>query len=69
MSSINKLAWNTQIVDPETGLPTPFFLMLWQTIADRKFDSLKDIQLPTNPADGATLTLTYNAEKKKWIGS
>lgn len=69
MSAINKIAWNTQLVNPDTGFPTPFFLMLWQTVADRKFDSLKDIELPANPVDGAVLTLTYDAEKKKWIGS
>lgn len=67
--NINKLAWNNQIVDPETGLPTPFFLMLWQSIADRSFGTLSDIELPANPANGATLTLTYNAAKKKWIGT
>lgn len=65
MKPIEKLAWNTQIVDPATGNPTPFFILVWQTLLSR----IDLIQFPDNPADGATLTLTYSADKKKWIGS
>lgn len=65
MKPIDKLAWNTQIVDPETGTPNQFFILAWQTLLSK----VNLIDFPDNPADGATLTLTYNAEKKKWIDS
>lgn len=65
MKKIDKLSWNTQIIDPSTGAPTAFFVLLWQTLLEK----VELISFPDNPVDGATLTLTYNADTKKWIGS
>lgn len=65
MRAIDKLAWNTQIVDPETGTPNQFFILAWQTLLSK----INEIELPVAPTDGDVLVLTYSAEKKKWIGS
>ena len=65
MKPLDKLSWNTQIINTETGMPNDFFILLWQTLLSK----VESIDLPENPSDGAVLTLTYSEAQRKWIGS
>jgi len=63
------LSWQAPIVDPATGCPTAFFLEVWQALVTLGLGDLKNVTLPSNPADGHVLTLTYNESTKTWVGS
>jgi len=65
MKPLNKFSQNIQLINTDTGTPTEFFVILWQDLLTK----VESIDLPDNPADGSTLTLTYDAARRKWIGT
>lgn len=62
MARVTPITNQTVLVDPETGLPTPFFLKAWDALTRLGLIDLADVE--GTPANGDTLV--YNGATGKW---